>query len=170
MRKTKPTLWMALASATLLLSACGQSGDQQNTQNAASASTHSAPVTQQAEPAASETKPTESVTEKPADHVVETDAAPGAMGAKAEPEQPKAPADKGAEVYGQCVGCHGPRGGGGVGPRLAGQSADALMRKLKDYKAGKQMGPQTAMMAPIAQGLSDADIEAVANYIAKNFK
>jgi len=85
------------------------------------------------------------------------------------PAQPKPPTDKGAEVYGQCVGCHGPSGGGGVGPKLAGQSRDDLIAKLKDYRSGKQMGPQTAMMAPIAQGLSDEDIEAVASYIATHF-
>ncbi|WP_294948643.1 c-type cytochrome [Sulfurivirga sp.] len=94
----------------------------------------------------------------------------GAMTAAKEPVQPKAPADKGAAVYGQCVGCHGPNGGGGVGPKLAGQSAEEIKAKLHDYKAGKQRGPQTAMMAPMAQGLSDEDIEAVAQYIANNFK
>ncbi len=94
----------------------------------------------------------------------------GAMTPAKEPAQPKPPADKGAAIYGQCVGCHGPHGGGGVGPKLAGQSANEIMAKLHAYKAGKQRGPQTAMMAPMAQGLSDADIEAVAHYIANNFK
>ena len=92
------------------------------------------------------------------------------MTAATEPQQPQAPADLGAKVYGLCVGCHGPQGGGGVGPKLAGQSAQAIKDKMHAYKAGKQVGPQTAMMVPIAQGMSDADIEAVANYIATHFK
>lgn len=164
MRKQKWTLWVALASATALLGACGQSDNQATTQS------HSASADASATSAASESAAPTASSAQPVEHTQVAEAAAGAMGAKAEPEQPKPPADKGAAVYQQCVGCHGPSGGGGVGPRLAGQSADALMKKLHAYKAGKQMGPQTAMMAPIAQGLSDADIEAVANYIAKHFK
>ena len=162
MRNQKWTLWVALASATVLLGACGQSGTQETAQ--------SQPATAEAPSAPAETSAPAAPKAQPAETASVSESAPGAMGAKAAPEQPKPPADKGAELYGQCVGCHGPSGGGGVGPRLAGQSADALIQKLKDYKAGKQLGPQTAMMAPIAQGLSDADIEAVANYIANHFK
>ena len=96
-------------------------------------------------------------------------AASGAMQAVAQAAGGGSKVD-GADVYGQCVGCHGPQGGGGVGPKLAGQSKDDLVKKLKAYKAGEQVGPQTAMMAPMAQGLSDDEIEAVAEYISSTFK
>jgi cytochrome c553 len=51
-------------------------------------------------------------------------------------------------------------------PKLAGQSAEMLATKLRDYRAGKTLGEQSAMMIPTAQALSDADIDAMASYIA----
>ncbi|MEA3406050.1 MAG: c-type cytochrome [Pseudomonadota bacterium] len=72
----------------------------------------------------------------------------------------------GASVYGSCVGCHGASGEGGVGPKLAGQTETEIADKLNQYKAGEQVGPMTAMMAPMAQGLSADDITAVSEYIA----
>lgn len=65
-----------------------------------------------------------------------------------------------------CVGCHGANAEGGVGPKLAGQSSADIVSKLNDYKAGKQRGPMTSMMAPMAAGLSDADIANIAAYAA----
>lgn len=75
-------------------------------------------------------------------------------------------ATAGQAAYSTCVGCHGAAGEGGVGPKLAGQSADDIKTKLHKYKAGEQMGPMTSMMAPMAAGLSDADIENIAAYVA----
>ncbi|MDG6772817.1 c-type cytochrome [Thiomicrorhabdus sp. ZW0627] len=75
-------------------------------------------------------------------------------------------AKNGSSIYGTCVGCHGPNGEGGVGPKLAGQSKADIASKLAKYKAGEQMGAMTAMMAPMASGLSDDDIQAVADYIS----
>ncbi|MDY0137982.1 MAG: c-type cytochrome [Thiomicrospira sp.] len=71
----------------------------------------------------------------------------------------------GQAAYASCVGCHGATGGGGVGPELKGKARDDLIAKLKAYRAGEQVGPMTAMMAPMALGLSDADIDALADYI-----
>lgn len=71
----------------------------------------------------------------------------------------------GQAAYASCVGCHGATGGGGVGPELKSKTRDDLVTKLKAYRAGEQVGPMTAMMAPMALGLSDADIEALADYI-----
>lgn len=65
-----------------------------------------------------------------------------------------------------CVGCHGANGEGGVGPMLHGQSDKDIKAKLHEYKAGKERGPMTAMMASMAEQLSDEDIENVAAYIA----
>ncbi|MEW6446456.1 MAG: c-type cytochrome, partial [Pseudomonadota bacterium] len=72
----------------------------------------------------------------------------------------------GKAKYGSiCASCHGMNGeGAGIFPKLAGKTDAAA--KLKDYKAGKQVGPNTAMMAPQAAGLSDADIENLAAHIA----
>jgi cytochrome c553 len=66
-----------------------------------------------------------------------------------------------------CASCHGMNGeGAGIFPKLAGKPADEVASKLAAYKAGKQVGPNTAMMAPMAAGLSDADIANLAAHIA----
>jgi len=66
-----------------------------------------------------------------------------------------------------CASCHGMNGEGmGIFPKLAGKPADKTVALLKDYKAGKTVGANTAMMAPQASGLSDADIDNLAAYIA----
>ncbi|HID00173.1 MAG TPA: c-type cytochrome [Piscirickettsiaceae bacterium] len=65
-----------------------------------------------------------------------------------------------------CAGCHGANGEGGVGPKLIGLSAEKAKQLLTDYKAGKQLGPMTSMMAPMAAGLSDSDIDNLAAFIA----
>ena len=57
-------------------------------------------------------------------------------------------------------------GEGGVGPALNNQSADDIVAKLKKYKAGEQVGPMTGMMAPLAQALSEEDMQAIAEYIS----
>jgi len=75
-------------------------------------------------------------------------------------------AGAGQAAYATCVGCHGAAGEGGVGPKLAGQAAADIVAKLHKYKNGEQVGPMTSMMAPMAAGLSDADIENIAAYTA----
>lgn len=66
-----------------------------------------------------------------------------------------------------CAGCHGQQGQGqATFPKLAGQNAEQIAAKLHDYKAGKTLGAQSAMMTPTAQALSDSDIDALAKYIA----
>lgn len=72
----------------------------------------------------------------------------------------------GATAYATCIGCHGAAGEGGVGPKLAGAPAADTVAKLNKYKAGEQVGPMTSMMAPMAAGLSDADIANIAAYTA----
>jgi cytochrome c553 len=75
-------------------------------------------------------------------------------------------ATAGQAAYASCVGCHGMAAEGGVGPQLAGQAAADIVAKLHKYKNGEQVGPMTSMMAPMAAGLSDADIENIAAYTA----
>ncbi|MCF6298660.1 MAG: c-type cytochrome [Thiomicrorhabdus sp.] len=70
----------------------------------------------------------------------------------------------GKAAFATCVGCHGASAEGGVGPKLAGQPAADIVQKLGEYKAGKQRGPMTSMMAPMAAGLSDSDMANIAAY------
>lgn len=86
-------------------------------------------------------------------------AAPAAAGA----------AEDGHGLYtAKCVTCHGPTGEGvGKNPKLAGLKVADIKARLADYRAGKQMGPQTAIMAATAKTLSDAQIDALASYIGE---
>jgi len=67
---------------------------------------------------------------------------------------------------GACFQCHGLDGAGdptGAFPRLSGQSAWYLYDSMKDYASGAR---QNAIMTPIAQALSDRQMEDVAAYYA----
>lgn len=67
----------------------------------------------------------------------------------------------------RCASCHGATAEGVNGnPSLAKLSSDEIVSKLKDYRAGKTMGDKTAIMAPQAKGLSDSDIDALAQFLA----
>jgi len=68
---------------------------------------------------------------------------------------------------GVCASCHGMNAEGqGIFPKLSGQAAADLTAKMKKYRAGEQVGPNTPMMAPMAAGLSDADIDNLSAYLA----
>jgi cbb3-type cytochrome c oxidase subunit III len=69
-----------------------------------------------------------------------------------------------------CMACHGPDGRGNPGagyPQLAGQYADYVTLKLKEWHDGKTWGDddRAKVMPAVAKGLSDADIAALASYI-----
>ncbi|MFZ5466141.1 MAG: c-type cytochrome [Pseudomonadota bacterium] len=73
----------------------------------------------------------------------------------------------GKTKFAACASCHGMNGEGqGMFPKVAGQSATDLAAKLKKYRAGETVGPNSAMMAPNAAGLSDGDIADLSAYIA----
>ena len=78
----------------------------------------------------------------------------------------------GEALYGSvCKNCHGPTAKGMASfPKLAGQPADYLAMRLEQYRAGEKVGPNTALMRPMAVELSDEDIAALANYIADTFE
>lgn len=79
--------------------------------------------------------------------------------------------EAGKAKYQTCVSCHGPAAQGqAIFPALAGKDADYLADKLTRYRAGEQIGPTTALMAPHASALSDEDIANLAAYIATEFK
>jgi cytochrome c553 len=101
------------------------------------------------------------------------EAVPAPMAAPApETAAPAAgPFDASATYKTVCATCHGTEGQGVAAfPKLVGKTAEDVKAKLADYKAGKTLGPQTAVMAPNASKLSDSDIDAMATYIAATFK
>ncbi|MFC4259916.1 c-type cytochrome [Marinobacter lacisalsi] len=69
-----------------------------------------------------------------------------------------------------CAACHNPegKGNGPAGyPHIGGQNAEYVIKSLNDYKSGERNGaPQAQIMVDIASRLTDAEIEAVANYIS----
>ena len=73
-------------------------------------------------------------------------------------------------VYG-CVNCHGKNGKGksksnSLFPVIGGQNKPYLVKQLKNLKSGKRNNDPAGMMRDIASKLSDAQIDAVAEYIS----
>ena len=64
-----------------------------------------------------------------------------------------------------CASCHGAHGEGSTtgAPRLAGQNAQYMSHALSMFKAGSRASP---IMQPIAQGLSDADMDVLTRYFS----
>lgn len=85
--------------------------------------------------------------------------------AQAEAKANASPADLGKALYGGCIACHGSGGEGGVGPALAGQSADTIHAKLVQYKNGETRGPQSALMWGQAATLSDEDMKHIGAFV-----
>lgn len=75
------------------------------------------------------------------------------------------PTRSGEEIAQTCIACHGEKGISQTGmyPHLAGQHAGYLAQALHDYQSGRRKNP---IMGGMAASLSDADIEAVAQYFA----
>ena len=64
-----------------------------------------------------------------------------------------------------CMACHGPSGKGNAGakfPTLAGQHTAYTIKQLKDFRSGTR---SNAMMNDIAAKMSDAEIDAAAEFI-----
>lgn len=77
----------------------------------------------------------------------------------------QASAMPGEAKYASCGACHGAQGGGGVGPALAGQTAEYIANRLNQYKNGEKVGSQSNMMWAQAGMLSETDITDLADYI-----
>ena len=71
----------------------------------------------------------------------------------------------GEALYAACGACHGAQGGGGVGPALANKGVEYIVGRLNAYRAGETVGRQSNMMWGQAAGLSDTDINDLAEYI-----
>ncbi|WP_231758887.1 c-type cytochrome [Microbulbifer elongatus] len=69
-----------------------------------------------------------------------------------------------------CMGCHSPTGQGNAPagyPRLSGQYAEYVEKQLKAFREGTRANDGDARtMRTVARQLSDAEIKAVANYVA----
>ena len=67
-----------------------------------------------------------------------------------------------------CAGCHGPTGKGipVQYPRIAGQYQEYLEAQLKAFRSGERANDPNKMMRMIAIKMTDAEIRAVADYIA----
>ena len=70
-----------------------------------------------------------------------------------------------------CAACHGPQAkGDGAFPRLAGQLDDYILRKLVNWSKERGQDPAnpdtSAIMEPIAHGLTESQIKAVAAYLS----
>ncbi|PAU77543.1 c-type cytochrome [Halomonas salipaludis] len=67
-----------------------------------------------------------------------------------------------------CAACHTPTGegiGSAVYPGLAGQFPDYTVSTLQDFAAGERANDPNNVMRDIAAKMSDADMQAVANYL-----
>ncbi|AMN80968.1 MULTISPECIES: c-type cytochrome [Pseudomonas] len=65
-----------------------------------------------------------------------------------------------------CIACHGADGAGMAAagfPRLAGLPATYVRKQLEDFKSGSRTNP---VMQPLANALTDAEIEAVSQVLA----
>ncbi len=68
-----------------------------------------------------------------------------------------------------CGACHGPTGAGNTAakfPKISGQHAQYTIAQLKLFKSGKRSNDTGKMMQNIALKMTDAEMEAVAEYIA----
>ncbi len=68
-----------------------------------------------------------------------------------------------------CTGCHAPNGTGNPAanfPRLAGQHAKYISKQLRAFRSGARTNDAGKMMRNITKRMTDAEIEAVSQYIA----
>lgn len=71
-----------------------------------------------------------------------------------------------ANPYGKCVACHGANGEKvalGKSKVIKDMSKADFIASMKGYQDGSYGGPMKGVMIPQAKGLSDADLETIAN-------
>jgi cytochrome c553 len=67
-----------------------------------------------------------------------------------------------------CAACHGPAGAGMPAqyPRIAGQHAEYIEAQMKTFRDGSRANDPNRMMRMVTQRMTDAEIKAVADYVA----
>lgn len=67
-----------------------------------------------------------------------------------------------------CAACHGPTGSGMPAqfPRIGGQFAEYIEAQMKAFRDGGRANDPNKMMRGVAEKMSDAEIKAVADYVA----
>ncbi len=75
------------------------------------------------------------------------------------------PADLGKKLFTACAACHGLQGEGGVGPKLQGQTKDAILAMLTQYKNGETRGAQSALMWGQSAALSADDMANIGAFV-----
>ena len=76
-------------------------------------------------------------------------------------------AEKGAQLYGTCIQCHGEKGLGNVdqqAPRIAGQHDWYILTQLTNFKSKIR---QNEKMYPYIKNLSEQDFKDLASYVSK---
>lgn len=97
-------------------------------------------------------------------------AAPATAAVVAPAPAPVAPPTQAAVVnmINNCYSCHGTDGrSAGAIPSLTGKNAEQALLMLKEYKSGQLAA---TVMTRHAKGYTDAELEAIANYIGTNLK
>ena len=70
-----------------------------------------------------------------------------------------------------CSSCHGPMAEGSTSyPRLAHKKEEYIIKKLKDFRAGKAESVSQEMMAQFAHNLTDENIKDLAYFFAHHKK
>ena len=64
----------------------------------------------------------------------------------------------------KCSSCHGINGGGGIGPKLMGQSEEDISKKLADFKSGVK---KNYVMYGLLQNLTDEDLSSLSKEISE---
>lgn len=65
-----------------------------------------------------------------------------------------------------CKQCHGPAGMGMASyPKVSGNPVEYTIDRLKKYRDGVEIGPNSALMIMMAKPLSDNDINNLAEYL-----
>ena len=68
-----------------------------------------------------------------------------------------------------CGNCHGPgRHGFSKLPRISGKETPYLIDRLKTYRLGKKIGPNSDLMIMMAKPLTDVEIDNLAAYLASD--
>lgn len=69
-----------------------------------------------------------------------------------------------------CRACHGNKAQGAASyPKLSDKSSEYIAEKLKIYRSGEKIGPNSILMISHAKRLSDEDIANISVYVATAF-